>query len=167
MKKIPFRQTTQFGCGSYTLANLFNEKEFIAKLPTEDGEALVDLNKKLSEGGLSIYPLFLTKLEFRVGNRFDKANVSFFSDKMEGMDSGLVPYLISFARPSGALHYLGLIRNLATGKWYVVDSCEEEVFEVEILWFIKNYHIISVSLLFSDRHNQFVAFVPEESGHLI
>lgn len=174
MKKIPFRQTTQFGCGLYTLSNLFNREEFIADIPKDDGNFIAEINNALAvmEPDLFIDPLFLTNATFKVGNRFDKANVFLFFDILEDKEAikaGVMPFFISFARPNGALHYIALLTDIATGKWYVVDSCEEEVFEVELLWFLKNYHVISVSYFCSRCEGRVVMgiFSPEECAHLI
>lgn len=176
MKKIPFRQTTQFGCGSYTLANIFDDKGFIAEIPEHDGETVTDLNVKLAKfyPGICIEFIFLTNFTFKVNNRFDKANVALFLeiyDKKENpeLKAGALPFLVTIARPNGALHYIGLIQDIATGKWHVVDSCEEEVIEVEILWFIKNYHIVSVGIFYVPAgHDKrtFAAFPPDQHRHL-
>ena len=153
IKTIPFRQVTQFGCGSYSLANLFNESLFIAKLPHEEGENIADLNCKLEcrEHELYIDPIFMTSASLRRNNQLhvDDVDLLIISDipAKEIEEKELVGvFLISFARANGAIHWVVVLSDLKSGRYYIVDSVEPDVIECDLLWLIRNYQIVSVSV---------------------
>jgi len=144
MKKVLHRQETKYGCGSYTLANLFNDKRFIQQLPT-CGERVADLNRKMAKYKRSIFvnPIYVTCNSFPYGNRLlpDLANHMFEIEPPEGL---IKPMVITFARPNGNLHSVGLLQQNDMG--YIVDSCETEVETGRMIFFVHKLNIVHVNI---------------------
>jgi hypothetical protein len=149
--KVKFKQDTLSGCGSYSLANLFNDERFLEGIKDlKVGERMVDLNKKMDkffpEGYIDT--LFLTQSQFtQQPSRL--ADPLVFEMKWEDVkdwqkEIWARPFLVTFKRTKDKCHCILVILNLKNNLLYVVDSLKEDIQKFEVQNFINQYHIISV-----------------------
>lgn len=171
----PYRQYSAFGCGSYTLANIFKDGRFIEEVPVGQGERVADLNKKMDlyQPEMFVNCMYMTNFNLPNGNRLRAINRALFSYEgevtKEQKNKLARPFVISFARPNGQLHSVGLIHDLKTRLYYMVDSCEPLILQGTLLKFIKDYHIVGVSQFGVWAHKDnanFAMFHREEFNHI-
>lgn len=177
IKTVPFRQYTKTGCGSYTLANLFNSGDYLVGDFPKEGENLNDLNKKLNKLQHDLYldPIFVVSPYMKYQNRLHLRDVSILQpDGISQNDSiyplVIVPYIVTFSRPNGALHFVLMLVDVARSRYYIVDSCEEFVNDVNVMAFVREYPVTSVSVFRSKHSNNRCAYITisrDEVAHLI
>lgn len=151
--QVKFRQTTRNGCGSLSIANIFDDHRFSLGLEDCPGEPYALLNRKLQEFGYEIFidGLFLTSKWFTNGNRLKKGQCEMFrySNRMTNKirKSTVVPYLFSIANSKGRnQHMVAVFHNLSDGLFHVVDSTKEEVMIFNLVDLLARFHIVSVAL---------------------
>lgn len=151
-KKVPFIQRTKSGCGSYSLANLFNDERFIKGVEDlHHGEGVADMNKKLSK----IEPDFYIDVLYQTCYEFDEKTNKLTDSialkvKYEEMTEEMK---CDFARPffftvkRSLYHCILVIHNFKNDLYYVVDSLDSHVLQFTLEELMKRYHIIAVELL--------------------
>lgn len=138
--QIKYQQTTRTGCGSYALANLFNDERYIQDLP-DDYQRIYDLQRLLDANGAGMFidPLFITSPHFTLGSWLMPMNSGLFAAPEGYAQEDLVhmckPYLLTIAHQTKrTLHMVGLVHHMGTGAFYFIDSGRAEV---------KKYTIVS------------------------
>lgn len=150
-KKVPFRQTTPAGCGSYCLANLFNRARFIGKLP-EKGERTIDLNMKLLHSGigLAVETFWLTLSSIERNRLEDKSVLDVqinddSPDAEELREYGARPLLMIVNKPKTKLfHYILILHNLRVGMFHIVDSNQDNIVFLPPEHLIEHYWIVGL-----------------------
>lgn len=152
--EVKFRQTTRNGCGSLSIANIFDDHRFTLGLEDCPGERYADLNKKLQDLGCPIFvdPLFLTSQYFRTANRLGQGQVEIFKYSKKSMtdriqESNVVPYVISLANSPGRnQHMVALIHSIGDDMFYVIDSAKTKIAAYTWLELLQRFHIVSVAV---------------------
>lgn len=150
--QILFRQNTKSGCGSYCLANLFNDKSFLDDVPElQVGEFVAKLNRKLDKYQPDFYMtgLFLTNSQFPLQHN-KLLDEEFFGLIKEVMtDEEKTTFRPFFLSIKGAIrfHYILACQRMDDGMIYVFDSLKEDrqIFTAKEL--IENYFIVQVDTL--------------------
>lgn len=174
--KVPFRQVTKSGCGSHSIANLFNDDRLIKGVEELTfGEGVPDLNKKLKEHREHIYVdvLFQTCYEFEgPSNRLTdplvfKVKMNELSD--EYREKYARPFLISVKKC--LLHCILVLHNFKNDRYYIVDSVESNIEVVTLDELMAKYHIVSVEVICSwqitDAADRSIFIRKEHFTHLI
>ena len=150
MKKIPFIQSTKNGCGSISLANIFNDERYLPDYKDPKEERFVDLNRKLMRHDPHIYvePVYLTCGELEVGNRLlapAVLDLNWAEMEPEMKETQCMPLLLTIRHKSGLYHAIGIVINFKNKMFYVLDSLQIYVQRLTVNELISNYHIVSVS----------------------
>lgn len=153
LKRIPFRQSTMSGCGSLSLANLFNDKRFIEGI--EDlkvGERTVDLNRKMDKYFPAGYidTLYSTCSGFTMqANRLIDPiifGIEWEQCEPEQKEGWAKPHLVVIKRTPIRCHCILVVQNLKDSLLYVVDSLKEYIEKYTIEDFLKWYHVLVVEV---------------------
>lgn len=141
-RKVPYRQDTVGGCGSYCLANLFGTDFFLKDLVGNEADYVFDLNAKLQKYDKRLFldVCIRTQSELK-RNRLVEHEIYDFVTVNDVSD-----YIVSIW-PTIAIvsngekyHYVLAIKDFATGLLNIVDSNNSRV---EIMhpqeFFITNY----------------------------
>jgi hypothetical protein len=178
--QVKFRQTTKNGCGSLSIANIFDDHRFTTGLEKLPGERIADLNLKLAEmeiNGIQLFVdcIFMTQKDFRIGNRLKICNEVLFAMPRKGLtkhvrETYAVPYLMTIANGYGRNpHMVGVVYNIKDKKFYVIDSTKPDVIVLTYRELIKRFHIISVSLfrqMNHPEHGNFITMPKEDLPHI-
>lgn len=175
--QVKFRQTTRNGCGSLSIANIFDDHRFTLELDKLPGERFADLNKKLLDFGFEIFIdcLFLTQPTFRAGNRLGISHNILFILPRKGVtkvirETYAVPYLFTIANRKGRNpHMVAVVHNISDGLFHVIDSTKHEVMVLSFRDLVKKFHILSVSifrLVDHQEHGNFVMMLKSELPHI-
>lgn len=174
-KNIPFRQGNDKGCGYYTLANLFNEKEFIEGVDLNKHSRIEWLNARMRavDFGLFIDPVFMTNAHLPVGNRLTKTQSYIFElakpDPGDTTAGEIAPFVLCI-HGNGVNHYVGMLFDLKTELCFIIDSCKDEVIACGVPWLMKHYWILSVSVFGITGHENPAAYLMlsrEDCAHLL
>lgn len=174
---MKYRQSTKFGCGSYALANIFDDPRFVAELPTTQGERIADLQKKVNKykRGLFINPIFITSQNLKVGNRLKFSQAELFSHEkgklqLAGLQQLVKPYLIIVAKSATAMHALAVFEDCGSRDFIVVDSATDAPERMKLKELIATYHITAVcqfSSFYIEDHGNYVMMRREDIAHII
>jgi hypothetical protein len=150
--EVPFLQTKIYGCGFYSLANLFNEEKFLEFIVPNWGSSTECLNRALrSMADREILPyfwvntLFCVNSSLPVQNRFldsalfdvDEKSIEEFKD-----NPNFRAYLLTV---KGALfHQIAVVQNYHKDIFYVFDSLHKEVKELSRAELIFQYWIVEI-----------------------
>lgn len=150
--KVKYRQHSKFGCGSYSLANLFDNPDFIEIIPEKNGERIADLNRKMDEyePALFVNTMYMTNIHLPQRNKLIMSQKDLFSyndDSIYEEEKKTLarPFLMVFARGNNQLHTVGLVHDLKTKKYYLVDSCEVDVLDFTLIQLMNNYRIVTLA----------------------
>lgn len=174
--KVKYRQPSKFGCGSYSLANLFDNPDFIEIIPEKYGERVADLNRKMDEYApeLFINTMYMTNIHLPQRNKLIMSQKNLFSYDEGSIDAEALktvakPFLMIFARGNNQLHTVGLVHDLKTKKYYLVDSCEVDVLEFTLPQLMANYRIVTLAQFtmwnYSDPSN-FLTLHRDDFSHI-
>lgn len=145
--KVPYRQTGKYGCGSYSLANLFSNPDITEGVMTEE-EVLANLNFKLQEHQSQYFvdPLVIASLDMAMFHRIKTPEVILqdYGIEQEMANELCVPFLVTILRANTALHMMLVVRNLKNDVLHVVDSCSENIVEFTVGDFMHFYHIVGI-----------------------
>src|ERR1044071_2573493 len=130
--KIPYQQNTKSGCGSYTLANFFNDESYIAHVhDLEAGEGTYELNETLRGKGQELFldSIFITHSQCQIQqNRLHDPMI--FETVMEKVSDD---ERLHWARPffvtiKGLVrnHYVLALHNLKDQMIYLFDSLRQQ-----------------------------------------
>ena len=149
--EIKYRQSKgQLGCGSFALANIFDDERYIAEIPATQGETIGMLNKKIQqfEPALYIEPAYLTDANFKICNRFMQRELFDLDWSSYGGDIKTVCrcMLMTIAQDNGQLHMVALIQNFADSTFYVVDSDQPAISVLTIEILLLRYHIVGIDI---------------------
>lgn len=153
--QIPFKQTSKSGCGSFTLANFFNDSSFIRDIETlEQGEGVYDLNEKLKELAPEFYleSIFIThsQCEIQQNRLHDPLIFETIMEKVseEQRETWARPFFVTI---KGLLrsHYVLVIHNLKDQRLYIFDSLAEGRQSFTISEFLQWFHVMTVEVLCS------------------
>lgn len=150
--QVPFLQNTKSGCGSYSLANLFNNIKFIEGIENQSrGENVADLNKQLSTiySDLYIEPYFHTNTHLKHYPRLtDIALFDLYWDKVteENKKNQARPFLFTIKSKSEKFHCILVVHNLEDNLFYIVDSLAPEIIKMPIQELINQYYIVAVNI---------------------
>ena len=157
--EVKYRQQQVWGCGSFSLANLFDDHRFVEELPIEHGERTPDLNRKMAKFQRAIFidNIFLTNMHLKTGTRLTYGNRSLLMINRQGLTKEMketlcVPYMAAFARNATGSHNVLVLHNLKDNKYYMVDSCVSHVLKFELKDLIQLYHIVAVSVFRYWKH---------------
>lgn len=156
MKKVPYRQQYPYGCGSFALANLFNDANFLTNVPRK-GQLTSDLNLLLQRdySKYSINPVLCMSSKLKKYNRIAVPEIFDikWQDRPETMEFRLDHCRPLFSAVHGILdHYILLIQSFTEPCLWVVDSLKQDVVYWTYEEFLAYYHVLSIELLeFSDR----------------
>ncbi len=175
--QVKHRQTTRNGCGSLSIANIFDDHTFTVGLEDCKGERIADLNRKLAAVGSLVFIdcIFMTHKFFKTGNRLKKTHCSMFTLSPKGAtkiirDKYAVPYLFTIANRVGKNpHMVGVVHNISTGMFHLIDSSKPEILVMTFTDMVKRFHIIGVALFrFIDYedHGAFVMMPKSELPHI-
>jgi hypothetical protein len=149
--KVPFQQNTISGCGSYSLANLFNDERFLEGVnDLKVGETAAGLNKKMERYHPNAYltTIFQTSTHFKLQENklIDPVLFGIEWDKVKAKEkeTWARPLLVTFKRTAERFHCVLVIHNLKDNLLYLVDSLTDEILKYAIEDFIELFHIISV-----------------------
>lgn len=158
--KVPFRQLKGWGCGHYSLANLFNDVRFYDDIEAELGSFIYDMNKSLLyydyemwlDATIALNPKadlqnrFIDSSIFRVN--YDKLTI-------EQIESFFIPYLVTIYKPLlNICHLISVAQNLKDKHFYVIDSMKEEVEKIPIDMFLLKYHVCEVFIFINEEVRQ-------------
>lgn len=175
MQTVPFKQTTKSGCGSITIANLFNEPRFMEGIESlECGESIYMLNKKLAgiTDGFYIDVLMCTPIGLEIQNRVLEEKV--FTIKTEEAGADILEhffraYFVVIKNPYLS-HAILVLQNFKNGKYYVVDGRADKIVPISLTTLINNYHITLVATFNHDSEpvadKQEVFFDKRHATHL-
>lgn len=174
MLKVKYRQYTKFGCGSFTLANIFDDHRFVLDIPAAQGERVADLNRKMNKyhRALVIVPMFFTSPFLKSANRLRDPAIFGYEGEIpdEYRETMARPLLLTFAKHNKELHTVALIHNLRNGFYYLVDSGTENVYVASIEDILKGYNVVQLSQFSiwacEDRAN-FLMLPKEQLRHII
>jgi hypothetical protein len=149
--KIQFQQKTISGCGSYSLANLYNDDRFLEGVKDlRVGETVVGLNKKMEKYQPNAY---ITTI-FQTSTHFTRQADKLIDPVLFGIEWEKVgrveketwarPLLVTYKRTIERFHCVLVIQNLKDNLLYLFDSLQEEVIKYTIDDFITLYNINSV-----------------------
>lgn len=150
--KIPFKQKTGFGCGLYSLSNLFNDPKYIEYIK-EEASFTHELNKVLEEDELWLTTIFCVQDYCLVQNRlidvslFDVVGVGIMPEHLK--ENYFRPYLIVL-NIMGNFHLIAVAHCLKTDNFFIIDSLDEEIREVSKGDFVLKNNIIEV-LIFENK----------------
>jgi len=153
--KVPFKQTTQYGCGRYALANLFNTDSYLHVFEYADDwdkryQVLSELNPCIHSEGLHLEYLFLTNKALPEGNRLTVRQSSILNpvDKFKvNLEAGsVVPLLVIYVNGNGNLHIAAMATHVHENICHLVDSAEDEIIIGAPEWFAANYWIVGVAV---------------------
>ena len=155
MKPIKYRQYTKTGCGSFSIANIFDDHRMVEHIPTMH-ESLAYLNRKMQRfhNGIFIDVQFLTCAYFRNGYKLQSLQAEEFFARHAGdiqgqitsMEGVAIPYLITVSRRKGAAHMVPIVHDLDSNTFYAADSCTDKVQALKLSDLLERYNIISVSI---------------------
>ncbi len=160
MKDVPFRQNTGSGCGSFCLANLFNDKRFLSGV--EDmvtGESVAMLNKKME---LYVPELYIDTLYATCSSFLAPANQLtdnsifgiWWSDEcFKDECDWLMPMLVTIKRFEGLFHSVLALHELKTDKIFLIDSLRGFVEEYDIENFLDLFFITAINRFVSWQHS--------------
>lgn len=166
--KVKFRQTGPFGCGSFSLAHVFDDHRFLEELPQDHRESLPMLQRKLNKyhRGLFIDSLFITSSHFKSGECLKMSQKDLVLQKDKAALKGMaIPYLMGFSRYPGCVHQVAVIHDIDSGIFYLVDSCEEAVIDLKLVPLIYNYKLVAISV-FVNAKNDMLAVPRGEFAHI-
>lgn len=146
MKNVKYRQTTMFGCGSFSLANIFDDHRFVVELPTQ-GERPVDLARKLNkyQRRVYLYDIFRTNQHLLAGNCLMQCQSEIFGYGDAAPDPDACrPLVLTFARPNGNLHSVAAVHRVLDDHFYVVDSCVPWVARFTVAGLIAYFKIVAI-----------------------
>jgi len=176
MQPIKYRQQQWWGCGSFSLANLFDDHRFLEDLPTGHGERTPDLNRKMAkfQRALFIDNIFLTNFNLKEGSRLSWANRELLMTPRQGLTKEMkevlcVPYMVAFSRANGGAHNILVLHNLKDNLYYLVDSCKPEVERMTIRQMISKLPIVAVAVFRYWKHEDIgnMLFAPKsELAHI-
>lgn len=153
--KVPFRQTTQYGCGRYALANLFNSDSYLHVFECSDDwdkryQVLSELNPCIHSEGLHLEYLFLTNKALLEGNRLTVRQSSILNpankDGIPLQAGAVVPLLVVYVNGNGNLHIATMTTHVHENICHLVDSAEDEIIIGTPEWFAANYWIVGVAV---------------------
>lgn len=149
--KVPFTQNTKSGCGSYCLANLFNDESFIKGVENlEFGEGVAILNKKLQQLEPAIYLECVyaspSEMVLQSNKLVDPLVFQMIWHKVsaEHKNNFARPFLISVKMISGRFHAILVLHDLKTDLYYLVDSLVSEIQAMGLNQLMQFYQIHSV-----------------------
>jgi len=158
MKPIKYRQRTKTGCGSFTLANIFDDHRFVLDIPKEY-ENFAGLNKKMQDKvfekqykNLYVDPRFITCYYFKNGNKMTVRQMDefFTAQRLDVKDAtAVIPYLITINRRNGTNHMLALLNDLSENIFYAVDSGTDYVQRLSLTDLSERYAISAICVLAS------------------
>lgn len=174
--KVPFQQTTKSGCGSYSLANLFNNNVFINDVDKlEVGETTARLNEKIKSLG-DIYcwleTLFCTQthLTKHPTRLLDSTLFDIHWEKVSGYEKEAFakPYFATIKRTDTINHCILFLQVYKTNQLHVVDSLEEQIKIFTIDEFINEYYILEVLHfgLVKEKPNECMVIIKNAFPHL-
>lgn len=124
--KLPFHQTKTYGCGSYSLANLFNRSCYLDNIE-DGGESQFMLNEKLEkhkENGMFLQTLVLTSPRLEYSRIKDKT----LFDCHDMPNGYFSPYLmISYHPGTNVFHYSAICHLYEKDLFFVMDSRKTEI----------------------------------------
>lgn len=173
--QVKFRQTTRNGCGSLSIANIFDDERFTTGLEGCPGERIADLNKKLQDigsGEIFIDQLFLTQSFFRSGYQLQACHDSIFRYgrgviARKDKKGKVVPYLISIANSRGRNpHMVAALHSIGDKMFHIIDSTKDKVLVISVPDLIREFHIISVAIFRMWDHPEPGNFVIMEKSDL-
>ena len=132
---VKHRQKTKNGCGSLSIANIFDDHRFTVGLEKLKGERINDLNRKLLEMGSELFidTLFLTHKELKAGNRLKLAHEVLFKFPKKNVtklikEKYAVPYLLTIANSRGRNgHMVAALHSISDGLFHIIDSTKAEI----------------------------------------
>lgn len=174
--KTPFTQNSKSGCGSYCLANLFNDFRYIEGVKEmTQGEGVPDLNRKLRKFDEDFYldVLFQTCHGFTLQtNRLIDPIPFFLKWELitEEMKRDFVRPLILTVKNPVRFHSILVLHELSTDRFHIVDSLCQDIIVATLEDLMVDYCIISVELVCSwviDAEDRSVFFQKSRLKHLI
>lgn len=178
--EVKFRQVTKNGCGSLSLANIFDDHRFCIRLEYLKGESINDLNLKMAsmaQAGIEIFIdcLFLTQPQFKTGNRLSSNHSALFTLPKTGVTKKIreqyaVPYLLTIANRGGRNHHMiAAVYSISDGMFHIIDSTKPKVLVLAYSNMVKRFQIISVSVfrfLDNPEPGNFVMMPKSELSHI-
>lgn len=159
--KIPFKQNTKSGCGSYCLANLFNDSRYLHGVEEmEFGEGVAQLNKKLAFCNPEIYleavynsPSEMVKQSNKL---IDPLVFMMIWAKVDPIhkENYCRPFIISVKMASGRFHAILLLHDLKNNVYHIVDSLCDIVQIVDLDGLMGLYSIHAVEYFCSWNINE-------------
>lgn len=145
--KVPFRQTTPYGCGHYTLANLFNDERFlgfVTPYAPSDTYQMSRLTEDLY--GMWLRTIFCVNTSLPIQNRF--IDVDLFDMNFQNLDydfrrTHFRPFLMTI-KGNVLFHLILVCHNLINDMFYVVDSLNEDIKVMKKEEFVYLYYVVEV-----------------------
>jgi len=171
MKKIPFLQTVNYGCGIYCLANIFNAPELLEHIEEGKGHTMDEIVQVMdaafpNEGMYTRPTLYIPEF----GDPWRDGRVMDLEGEADANHEEL--YYMQFATvktPSGKMHLIGLLQESTSEDIIVVDPLKEYTTlfskgSFEELFKIYNFYAIHLVCSVSVPN---MCFKPETFKHLI
>lgn len=158
VNKVPFKQTTKYGCGRYALANLFNSDTYLHVYEYSDQwdkrfQVLFELNECMHPEGLHVEYIYLTNKALSEGNRLSVKQSGILNPvdatETKVQAGAVVPLLVVYVNGNGKLHIAAMATQINENICHFIDSTEDEIIIGTPEWFAANYWIVGVATFMS------------------
>lgn len=153
--KVPFRQLKSYGCGHYTLANLFNEESYLQDIQEGVASYTHSLNRSLEKRGEPYFlaTILCTQSALPLHNRIIDVEIFTYNEeaiKMNGLQETFRPLFVVVKL--SVLHHLILVcQSYLDGMLYVVDSLREEVEVMTPEQLLLKYSVQEIMIFSTDQ----------------
>lgn len=168
-KTVPFKQTKPYGCGHYSLANLYNEEKYLDEIVAGRGEKLYHLSESLAkyESHMTIESYFLCNSQIKIQNRFIDKSLFAFADLKEEAKNMCRPFLFTVVG-STLNHCILVLHDMWNDDFYVVDSLHDYVQVYKADELLEAYYVVGVStFLFKDNPDECLIFFKQYLTHIL